>query len=513
MVADTAAGLQSGAELTNTALDEGTYTYYVTYYNTTTRAESRPSERIGPISVTGNDNTIHLDLSAIDAPAATADGVTFNQVRIYRNLSGQSSNFRLVGSLTEPWGAGTDTFADKTPSSDLGSAVKLDFNGAGDALAGPGTLLTDLQLRDGTVYQSGIFEPGKLEFTGELGGANLTPKSMTIDAGTTVQDWLDFVYDSLGLQAESDIPTNSLPDGAPEISITNGVVQITSNMGEENAVEIPLTAFRMTPAGSNETRTADVVFSQSQAADGPGTTTEFIVYDSLGAPLGVKLTTVLEESNGNTTTYRWYATSGSAEPSANPDDRQSIEVGNGVLVFDSSGELLPGNTPRISIPREVTASRSPVDIVLDFSGVNSLVEVNAQNQLISSVNMTRQDGFAPGVLTDFIITESGRIQGQFSNGVQRDLGQIQMARFVNPSGLQQVGDSLFNVGVNSGEPEYGGPGQNGIGSLTSGAVELSNTDIGQNLIKLILASTQYRGGARVITAAQELLDELLALRR
>ncbi len=87
-----------------------------------------------------------------------------------------------------------------------------------------------------------------------------------------------------------------------------------------------------------------------------------------------------------------------------------------------------------------------------------------------------------------------------------------MARFNNPGGLQQVGDNLFATGVNSGEPLRNIPGSSGIGSLTSGAVELSNTDIGQNLIDLILASTQYRGGTRVITSAQQLLDELLNLR-
>ena len=88
-----------------------------------------------------------------------------------------------------------------------------------------------------------------------------------------------------------------------------------------------------------------------------------------------------------------------------------------------------------------------------------------------------------------------------------------MARFANAQGLAQVGDSLFQTGVNSGDPIFAEPGEDGIGTLTAGAVELSNTDIGNNLIELILASTQYRGGSRVITAAQELLDELLALRR
>ncbi len=95
----------------------------------------------------------------------------------------------------------------------------------------------------------------------------------------------------------------------------------------------------------------------------------------------------------------------------------------------------------------------------------------------------------------------------------RDLGQMLMARFNNPGGLQQVGDNLFAEGVNSGEPLRDIPGSSGIGSLTAGAIELSNTDIGQNLIELILASTQYRGGTRVITSAQQLLDELLNLRR
>ena len=88
-----------------------------------------------------------------------------------------------------------------------------------------------------------------------------------------------------------------------------------------------------------------------------------------------------------------------------------------------------------------------------------------------------------------------------------------MARFANNSGLVQKGENLFTSGVNSGLPILGKPGEQGIGSIISGAVELSNTDIGQNLIDLILASTQYRGGTRVITAVQQLFDELLNLRR
>jgi flagellar hook protein FlgE len=129
------------------------------------------------------------------------------------------------------------------------------------------------------------------------------------------------------------------------------------------------------------------------------------------------------------------------------------------------------------------------------------------------LNAGRQDGFPAGTLTSFIISESGGIEGLFSNGSSRDLGQLRMATFANPGGLEQVGENMFTAGVNSGLPILGNPGEQGIGSIKAGAVELSNSDIGQNLIELILASTQYRGGARVITAVQQLLDELLALRR
>ncbi len=101
----------------------------------------------------------------------------------------------------------------------------------------------------------------------------------------------------------------------------------------------------------------------------------------------------------------------------------------------------------------------------------------------------------------------------FTNGVTRDLGQIRLARFANPAGLEQRGQNLFAAGVNSGLPIEGNPGEQGIGQIIAGAVELSNTDIGRNLIDLILASTAYRGNTRVIDTSQRMLDELLNLRR
>jgi flagellar hook protein FlgE len=88
---------------------------------------------------------------------------------------------------------------------------------------------------------------------------------------------------------------------------------------------------------------------------------------------------------------------------------------------------------------------------------------------------------------------------------------VVLANFSNNEGLSQQGQNLYAAGVDSGLPIVGAPGQQGIGSLVSGATEASNTDVGQNLIDLITASTTYRGGSQVITTIQQLYNTLLQL--
>lgn len=492
-------------ELDSSGIEVGSYSYYVTYYNSSDpSAETRPTSKVGPVAISANGNRIRLDLSDIPAPPITG----YDQMKIYRNVSGSSNNFRLVDTVPAAGELGyVDSYIDTSPSSAIASNTALDLDGPP---ANNTTLLTDIVVRQGEVYTN-PFEEGVLTFSGNKDGVDTPEKQLTITATSTVLDLVEFMRDALGIDQESSISDVPFPEPTGNVEIsTDGKLRVTSNMGQENAIDIPLTGLSLLPTGSTVSQSIPLSFGSTQSAVGPGTSTEFIAYDSLGLPTKIRLTTVLEAKDGNSTTYRWYANSANNEPLTGV----STVVGNGILVFDSKGDLDDDNpVSRISVLREDTASESPLQITLDFSTVKALGETDAQGNPISSLNVTSQDGFPPGVLTSFIITEDGLIQGQFSNGTQRAVGQVVMARFSNNAGLQQVGDSLFNVGVNSGEPIFGFPGEEGIGSLTAGAVELSNTDIGQNLIQLILASTQYRGGARVITATQELLDELLSLAR
>jgi flagellar hook protein FlgE len=466
------------------------YNYFYTFVDSA-GLETRPSEESSSVTVSQDDQRIELK----NIPQPT-DATKYPTIRIYRSVSNQPGTFYQVDEVN----AGTTTYVDSKPDASIIDPTKtLDRDGPKVTVATP---LVDVTVRDGNNYTN-PFQVGTLSFTGSKGastGLDLPTKQLTITSTTTVDDLMKFMQDSLGIQTTSPDVNHPLT-GNPGASLQNGQIVFESNDGINNAVNVKQTAFQLTDA-SGSPHAVNLPFSVTNPNDinGAGTSSEMIAYDSLGIPLTVRLTTSLESTTNGITTYRWYATS------ADNEDGAKTNVGTGLISFDGKGKYISSTNDTVSIDRTNVASNSPVVFSLDFS------QVTALSQPSTSLQASSQDGFAAGTLSSFSITEDGSIKGVYSNGVTRDLGQIIMARFANAGGLQQVGNNLYAEGVNSGEPLLGTPGTSGIGSLTSGAVELSNSDIGQNLIDLILASTQYRGGTRVITSAQQLLDELLNLR-
>jgi flagellar hook protein FlgE len=489
---DTAAAGIPGSSLNEENLELGTYSYFVTFF--TPGLESRPSNQSANVSISQIDGRIRLD----DIPQPDP-GSVFDTVRIYRSVVSQPGEYYLVDELVP----GQTTYIDSAPDADIiNPSNLLDRNGPPVALNTP---LVNISTFDGTNYVD-LFQDGSLQFTGSKGpdgGLDLATKELTITGATTVLDLINFMQEALGIQTTSPDPDNPLT-GTPGGTLTgSSQLRFESNDGIYNAVNVDQTAFRLVTS-TGTPQTVPLTFASTPpAATGTGSSSEMIVYDSLGIPLTVRLTTVLASTTGGVTTYRWYATS----PDNQPISGVGTTVGTGLLTFSGTGKFISATNETFSIDRRDVASNSPVTVDLDFA------QVTALSQNTFGLQASSQDGFAAGTLASFSITESGRIKGVYSNGVTRDLGQLLMARFANSGGLQQIGDNLWAEGVNSGEPLRDIPGSSGLGSLTAGAVELSNTDIGQNLIDLILASTQYRGGTRVITSAQQLLDELLNLRR
>lgn len=474
------------------ALD-GSYNYYVTYFNTANGRESRPFE--SP-SITLNVDNQQINLSDLPQPA---DPSQWDEIRIYRNVANTNEYHRVTSLAT-----GATTYTDNTADNVLATLPLLDFDGPKIAYD---TLLTNIRQRDGHRYEQ-VFEEGTLQFNGRKGGRAQETKSLTIDANTTVSDLITFMEESLGIQRTPGpdpvhpIPIDSASGNDPGGKVTlDGRIVLTGNNGLDNAIEIGLSDMLMvTSTGATN---VNLPFGTAQLAVGESAVTDFIVYDSLGIPLRVRVTMVMESRDSSSTTYRWFADS----PDNDPASGSQIAVGTGLISFDGEGNLITATESTVSIQRRNVPSASPLEFELDFSQISGLAASS------SALAVSRQDGSAPGTLTSFIVGEDGTIRGVFSNGVTRDLAQIRLARFSNPAGLEQRGENMFAEGVNSGLPVHGDPGQQGIGTIVAGAVELSNTDIGSNLIDLILASTMYRGNTRVITTAQQMIDELLALRR
>jgi flagellar hook protein FlgE len=124
-----------------------------------------------------------------------------------------------------------------------------------------------------------------------------------------------------------------------------------------------------------------------------------------------------------------------------------------------------------------------------------------------------QDGSAMGSLVSFSVSNQGLISGVFSNGKNQALGQIALAAFSNPTGLEKAGGSLYRATVNSGNPLIGVPGTGGRGTMSGGTVEMSNVDLAQEFTNLIVSQRGFQANSRVITAADEILQDLVNMKR
>lgn len=132
---------------------------------------------------------------------------------------------------------------------------------------------------------------------------------------------------------------------------------------------------------------------------------------------------------------------------------------------------------------------------------------------LDTVAAGNQDGQAAGTLLSFALGNDGTITGAFSNGLKQVIGRIALAAFTNPGGLEKAGGSLFATSVNSGEPMVGTAGTGGRGSLTGGSLEMSNVDLSSEFTSLIIAQRGFQANSRIITTSDEVLNELVNLKR
>jgi flagellar hook protein FlgE len=116
-------------------------------------------------------------------------------------------------------------------------------------------------------------------------------------------------------------------------------------------------------------------------------------------------------------------------------------------------------------------------------------------------------------MTSYNIGSDGKIRGVFDDGVQRELGQVAIADFANVMGLEKVGETSYRASANSGDPEYGIPSEGRRGSIIGGTLEMSNVDLAAEFTNLILAQRGFQASSRVITTSDQVLEELVNIKR
>jgi flagellar hook protein FlgE len=151
--------------------------------------------------------------------------------------------------------------------------------------------------------------------------------------------------------------------------------------------------------------------------------------------------------------------------------------------------------------------------VLNLGTVGGFTNSITQYAESSSTKMVGQDGRPMGYLDNFQIDSSGIITGIYSNGSTRTLGQVAIASFPNQGGLEKTGDSAFRVSNNSGAANIGPSGIAGKGKIVSGALEMSNVDMADQFVDMIITQRGFQANSRTIQTADQLLQELLTLKR
>jgi flagellar hook protein FlgE len=240
----------------------------------------------------------------------------------------------------------------------------------------------------------------------------------------------------------------------------------------------------------------------ADAAVGASIVSGVNVYDAQGTEWPVSLRFTKSATNS------WDIVATAPDPN---DPTTPIQLYSGSIDFDPTTGR-PTADPDI----QLDFSFGPGEWAGDTVGVNLGIGDLAGLQQYSganTVNFSSQDGSGVGFLRSFSIAPSGVVVGVFSNGQTRPVGQIAMANFNNPQGLEKVGNSGFRVTVNSGNPQVGVPGQGGRGSLAAGMLEMSNVDLAQEFTNLIVAQRGFQANSRIITASDELLQDLVNLKR
>jgi flagellar hook protein FlgE len=375
---------------------------------------------------------------------------------------------------------------------------------------------TDLAIQDQGFF---VLKSGEKSYYTRAGAFGLDQDGTLVNpaTGMRVQGWMARTIDGAQvLDVSREVEDLIIPVGAKDSARATTVVNFVCNLDKRTP---------LIPEGASQ---ADMM---------RGTwTTEMEIYDTFGDVhiLRVQFTRVPETQNSWTATVvvdpendeptNASVGLGEAAPVAGDPDAFTVNFSNlGTLasVVDAAGNTSPeeGNVlMRVAFDvQNATAGEdgAPVrqEFNLNLGTVGGLINSITQYAESSSTKPITQDGYTMGYLENFKIDQSGVITGVYSNNTNRVLGQLALASFSNQGGLEKAGDNTFVESSNSGYANIGPSQVAGKGKIISGALEMSNVDMAEQFTDMIVTQRGFQANSRTIQTADQLLQELLTLKR
>lgn len=253
-------------------------------------------------------------------------------------------------------------------------------------------------------------------------------------------------------------------------------------------------------------------------------TTSMTVYDSLGKAIQLDIyfckNTAANTQAGDSGDWTYHVMTDGANVTKDENGNATTagtpaEVATGTLRFDTQGRLVSNTTttnafnPVSSVDPQPLTFNFGTGIAAGGSGLDGLTQYAAT----SAVSFVTQAGSSSGSLSSISVGQDGTITGGFTNGQTRTLGQLILANFKAPDQLGRVGGTLYTEQPSSGPPTLGTPATADRGSVNAGTLEQSNVDVSAEFIRMIAAQRNFEANSKTLTTADQLLSELMQLKR
>ncbi len=402
-------------------------------------------------------------------------------------LNGAARNLDVIGHNI----ANTSTVGFKSSQAQFADVYATSLFGVGGLQVGIGAKITD-------VAQS--FTQGNISATGNTLDLAITGEGFFQVSKDGVNSYTrngQFHLDSQGFLVDSSLArvqgfaaTNGVLDTSPgsdlQVVITTGQPQASANV----TAALNLDADAISPAA----------FVATTPPSGYNHTTSVTVFDALGSEHSLNLYYRKDVATGSDMGWEMFAFMDGAATNlaAGAPGVLTFPVATGQLTAATALHTITGNydVGGVSTAFSIDLNMTGTSMFADDFGVNTLT----------------QDGFSTGNLAGLAVTKEGVVQAQYTNGQALTIGQFSLTSFINPNGLQSVGDNHWISTSEAGTANTQQPNSGLLGLIQSGAVEESNVDLTAELVNLIVAQRMYQANAQTIKAQDQILQTLVNLR-